>query len=72
MYVRVLHQSVCANKRIIQDLFIDEVHMVDIECFSFLNRAFDNALSPLIILVSNGSYSRDVVSQSSWIICGPS
>ncbi len=46
--------------------------MVGIEYFSFLNRAFDNALSPLIILVSNGSYSRDVVSQSSWIICGPS
>ncbi|KAK0466130.1 DNA helicase [Desarmillaria tabescens] len=28
-------------------LFIDEVHMLDIECFSFLNRALENDLAPL-------------------------
>jgi RuvB-like protein 2 len=34
-------------------LFIDEVHMLDIECFSFLNRALEDELSPIIIMVSN-------------------
>ncbi|KAL4261765.1 RuvB-like helicase 2 [Pleurotus pulmonarius] len=34
-------------------LFIDEVHMLDIECFSFLNRALENELSPLVIMASN-------------------
>lgn len=27
-------------------LFIDEVHMLDIECFSFLNRALEALLAP--------------------------
>lgn len=34
-------------------LFIDEVHMLDIECFSFLNRAMENELAPIIIMASN-------------------
>mmetsp|Transcript_19062 Transcript_19062/g.26628 ORF Transcript_19062/g.26628 Transcript_19062/m.26628 type:complete len:480 (-) Transcript_19062:172-1611(-) len=34
-------------------LFIDEVHMLDIECFSFLNRALENELSPILILATN-------------------
>jgi len=34
-------------------LFIDEVHMLDIECFSFLNRALENELAPLVIMASN-------------------
>jgi RuvB-like protein 2 len=34
-------------------LFIDEVHMLDIECFSFLNRAMESDLSPVIILATN-------------------
>ena len=36
-----------------QVLFIDEVHMLDIECFAFLNRALENELSPLVIMASN-------------------
>jgi len=39
-------------------LFIDEVHMLDIECFSFLNRALENELAPLVIMASNRGMSR--------------
>ncbi|RPA99174.1 TIP49-domain-containing protein [Choiromyces venosus 120613-1] len=34
-------------------LFIDEVHMLDIECFTFLNRALESKISPIVILASN-------------------
>jgi len=34
-------------------LFVDEAHMMDIECFSFLNRALESELSPLLILATN-------------------
>lgn len=34
-------------------LFIDEVHMLDIECFSYLNRALENENAPIIILATN-------------------
>jgi RuvB-like protein 2 len=34
-------------------LFIDEVHMLDIECFSFLNRALESDLSPVLVLATN-------------------
>jgi RuvB-like protein 2 len=34
-------------------LFIDEVHMLDIECFSYINRALEDDLSPIIIMASN-------------------
>ncbi|KAJ1505733.1 RuvB-like 2 [Coelomomyces lativittatus] len=34
-------------------LFIDEVHMLDIECFSFLNRALEDDLAPVLIMASN-------------------
>src|SRR6185312_13665368 len=34
-------------------LFIDEVHMLDIECFSFLNRALENDLAPVLIVATN-------------------
>ncbi|OZJ05005.1 hypothetical protein BZG36_02159 [Bifiguratus adelaidae] len=34
-------------------LFIDEVHMLDIECFSFLNRALEDDLAPILIMASN-------------------
>ena len=35
-------------------LFIDEVHMLDIECFSYLNRALESDLSPVLRLVGKG------------------
>ncbi|CAD8102092.1 unnamed protein product [Paramecium sonneborni] len=34
-------------------LFIDEVHMLDIECFSFLNRALESDKAPIVILATN-------------------
>ncbi|OAY65966.1 RuvB-like protein 1 [Ananas comosus] len=34
-------------------LFIDEVHMLDIECFSYLNRALESSLAPIVIFATN-------------------
>ena len=34
-------------------LFIDEAHMLDMECFSFLNRALETAMAPILILATN-------------------
>ncbi|KAF2811856.1 TIP49-domain-containing protein [Mytilinidion resinicola] len=34
-------------------LFIDEVHMLDIECFSYVNRALEDELAPIVIMASN-------------------
>jgi RuvB-like protein 2 len=39
-------------------LFIDEVHMLDIECFSFINRQLEESLAPIVIMASNRGYSR--------------
>src|SRR5437667_3768960 len=39
-------------------LFIDEVHMLDIECFSFLNRALEDELAPIVIMASNRGITR--------------
>lgn len=38
-------------------LFIDEVHMLDIECFTFLNRALESTLAPIVILATNRGMS---------------
>jgi RuvB-like protein 2 len=34
-------------------LFIDEVHMLDIECFSYLNRALESDMAPILIMATN-------------------
>jgi len=34
-------------------LFIDEVHMLDIECFTYLNRALESTLAPIVIFATN-------------------
>lgn len=39
-------------------LFIDEVYMLDIECFTFLNRALESKLSPIVVLATNRGMSR--------------
>jgi len=39
-------------------LFIDDVHMLDIEAFSFLSRAMESELSPILILASNRGFTR--------------
>ncbi|KAH8920053.1 TIP49-domain-containing protein [Atractiella rhizophila] len=38
-------------------LFIDEVHMLDIESFTYLNRALESPLSPYLILATNRGLS---------------
>merc|ERR1740127_225275 len=39
-------------------LFIDEVHMLDIECFSFLNRALENEMTPVLITATNRGIAK--------------
>jgi RuvB-like protein 2 len=62
--VSPLQLSMCAHRDpdntslTLQVLFIDEVHMLDIECFSFLNRALESELAPLVIMASNRGVSR--------------
>ncbi|CAG8832895.1 10068_t:CDS:2, partial [Gigaspora margarita] len=34
-------------------LFIDEVHLLDIECFTYLNKALESTLSPIVIFATN-------------------
>jgi len=34
-------------------LFVDEVHMLDLECFTYLNRALESTLSPIVIFATN-------------------
>jgi RuvB-like protein 2 len=34
-------------------LFIDEVHMLNIECFSFLNRSLENDMAPILVIATN-------------------
>ena len=38
-------------------LFVDEVHMLDIECFSFLNRAMESDLAPILVIATNRGHS---------------
>lgn len=39
-------------------LFIDEVHMLDIECFSYLNKALEDEMTPIVIMASNKGISK--------------
>lgn len=39
-------------------LFIDEVHMLDIECFSFLNRALESDMAPVVVMATNRGFTE--------------
>jgi RuvB-like protein 2 len=39
-------------------LFIDEVHMLDVECYSFLNRALESHMSPVLVFATNRGITR--------------
>lgn len=39
-------------------LFIDECHMMDIECFSFINRAIESDFAPIVIMASNRGVTK--------------
>lgn len=34
-------------------LFIDEIHMLDLECFTYLHRALESSISPIVIFATN-------------------
>ncbi len=34
-------------------LFIDEAHMLDLECFTYLNKAIESSISPIVVLATN-------------------
>lgn len=34
-------------------LFVDEVHMLDIECFTYLHRALESSIAPIVIFATN-------------------
>lgn len=38
-------------------LFVDEVHMLDIECFSFINRALEDDFAPIVVMATNRGVS---------------
>lgn len=38
-------------------LFIDEVHMLDMECFTYLHRALESTISPIVILATNRGHT---------------
>lgn len=39
-------------------LFIDEVHMLDLDCFTYLNRALESNISPIVILATNRAMEK--------------
>mmetsp|Transcript_10618 Transcript_10618/g.15790 ORF Transcript_10618/g.15790 Transcript_10618/m.15790 type:complete len:493 (-) Transcript_10618:102-1580(-) len=39
-------------------LFIDEVHMLDIECFSWLNRALESDMAPVLVIATNRGIAK--------------
>eukprot|EP01013_Petalomonas_cantuscygni_P034219 TRINITY_DN61706_c0_g1_i1.p1 TRINITY_DN61706_c0_g1~~TRINITY_DN61706_c0_g1_i1.p1 ORF type:complete len:535 (-),score=148.86 TRINITY_DN61706_c0_g1_i1:362-1966(-) len=39
-------------------LFIDEVHMLDLECFSFINAALESPMAPVLIMATNRGITR--------------
>jgi RuvB-like protein 1 (pontin 52) len=47
-------------------LFIDEVHMLDMECFADLHRALESSISPIVILATNRG--RCLVRGSDYVI----
>ncbi|EDW95353.2 uncharacterized protein Dyak_GE19593 [Drosophila yakuba] len=40
------------------EALIDEVHMLDIECFSFLNRALESDMAPVVVMATNRGITR--------------
>lgn len=39
-------------------LFVDEAHMLDADCFTFLNRALESAAAPVVVLATNRGLCR--------------
>lgn len=56
-YMLILFNVSCLSF-LIQVLFVDEVHMLDIECFSFLNRALESDMAPILIMATNRGITK--------------
>lgn len=39
-------------------LFIDEIHVLDLECFAFLNRAMEGEFAPIIVMATNRGITK--------------
>jgi RuvB-like protein 2 len=39
-------------------LFIDEVHMLDLECFAYINRAIESESAPIVIMATNRGITK--------------
>jgi len=39
-------------------LFIDEVHMLDMECFAFLNKALESPIAPIVVFATNRGLAK--------------
>uniref|UniRef100_A0AC34RT09 RuvB-like helicase n=1 Tax=Panagrolaimus sp. JU765 TaxID=591449 RepID=A0AC34RT09_9BILA len=39
-------------------LFIDEIHVLDLECFAFLNRAMEGEFAPIIVMATNRGMAK--------------
>lgn len=53
-------------------LFVDEVHMLDIECFTYLNKALESSLAPIVVLATNRgvcTVCEDGVQIGGWYGC---
>ena len=51
-------------------LFIDEVHMLDIETFTYLHRALESSYAPIVIFATNrGKNGARLSSRISVLIC---
>jgi RuvB-like protein 2 len=48
-------------------LFIDEVHMLDMECFSWLNRALESELAPVLVIATNRGFAK--IRGTSYVFC---
>ncbi|MBV95144.1 RuvB-like 1, partial [Eschrichtius robustus] len=48
---KYIHQGVA--ELVLGVLFVDEVHMLDIECFTYLHQALESSIIPIIIFASN-------------------
>lgn len=56
LFILLTHVSIV---RIIPGvLFIDEVHMLDMECFSFLNRALESDMAPVLVIATNRGIAK--------------
>ncbi|CDF32713.1 unnamed protein product [Chondrus crispus] len=57
--VKVAERREEEKAKIVQGvLFIDVVHMLDIDCFSLMNRALESDLAPVLVVASNRGITR--------------